>query len=164
MRNYILLLAGFLMQFVNAQIGFGTNNIRGANLIDFGINKVNGIVLPYNQNTPKAVGGTLRVELNSSKIQYFNDTDWIDLTEEGLINTQVNNGIENNLEQGVVISDKDSQSPGVLVLESDNKAMVLPHVENPHLTIINPPTGMICYDIVSKTIAIFNGMKWFFYK
>lgn len=147
-----------------SQVGIGIENVRGANLLDFGKNTVNGIVLPYNFTTENAVEGTLRVEANTAKIQYFNNETWVDLTDAGLINTDLNSGSESDSTQGVIIADKETNTPGVLVLESESKGMVLPQIDNPHLTIVNPPTGMICYDPINKTIAMFNGVNWFFYK
>lgn len=146
-----------------AQVGIGIESVRGANLLDFGKNKVNGIVLPYNFTTENAVEGTLRVDATTSKIQYFNNQTWVDLTDVGLINTTLNHGSESDSVQGVIIADKETNTPGVLVLESDNKGMVLPQIDNPHLTIVDPPTGMICYDPINKTIAMFNGIHCFFY-
>jgi len=55
-------------------------------------------------------------------------------------------------------------APGVLVMESSNKALILPKVATPHLNVKNPYPGMICYDTVSKTMAVFDGLKWSYWK
>lgn len=157
----------FCFNFLQAQIGIGIQDVRGASILDFGKNQINGIVLPYNETTNNAVNGTIRVDKTTNKVQYYNGFNWIDLTDSGQIpaNMYINNNDEAADTQGVVISDTgDAQAPGVLVLESTNKALTLPHIDNPHLTIVDPPIGMMCYDTVSKTIAIFNGLEWYFYK
>ena len=55
-------------------------------------------------------------------------------------------------------------TPGILVLEDTNKAMVLPKVASPHLNIVNPAPGMIVYDTFNKQLAVFNGTVWSFWK
>ncbi|HRM13961.1 MAG TPA: hypothetical protein PLV47_13590, partial [Flavobacterium sp.] len=55
-------------------------------------------------------------------------------------------------------------TPGILVLEDSNKAMVLPKVPSPHLNIINPEPGMMVYDTTTKQLAVFNGKVWSFWK
>ncbi|WP_148043492.1 hypothetical protein [Chryseobacterium sp. G0240] len=57
-----------------------------------------------------------------------------------------------------------SSAPGVLVLESANKALILPKVAAPHLNVKNPYPGMICYDTASKSMAVFDGLKWSYWK
>ena len=55
-------------------------------------------------------------------------------------------------------------TPGILVLADTDKAMVLPKVASPHLTIINPAPGMMAYDTVKNQLAVFNGKVWSFWK
>jgi len=49
---------------------------------------------------------------------------------------------------------------GVLELRANDKALVLPKVENPHLNVKSPVPGMMVYDSNSKSLAIFDGLKW----
>ena len=55
-------------------------------------------------------------------------------------------------------------SKGILVLESTDKAMVLPRVNDVVNDIISPYPGLMCYDITSKTIAFFDGKVWNYWK
>ena len=55
-------------------------------------------------------------------------------------------------------------TPGILVLEDANKAMVLPKVYQPHLNIINPSPGMMVFDTKEKLLCVFNGKDWAFWK
>ncbi|MBQ0152623.1 MAG: hypothetical protein KBS61_06995 [Chryseobacterium sp.] len=57
-----------------------------------------------------------------------------------------------------------TSTPGILVLEDSNKAMILPKVSSPHLNIKNPETGTMAYDTVSKQLAVYNGKVWSFWK
>ncbi|MNG09522.1 hypothetical protein D3C84_929420 [compost metagenome] len=59
---------------------------------------------------------------------------------------------------------KESAADGVLVLESADKALVLPKVNNPHITVKSPYTGMMCYDLNKKAVAIFDGVVWNYWK
>jgi hypothetical protein len=60
--------------------------------------------------------------------------------------------------------EKISNAKGVLVLESADKAMILPKITNPHTTVKNPYPGMMCYDLTSKSLAVFDGANWNYWK
>lgn len=68
-------------------------------------------------------------------------------------------------ESKVIIGAETSTADGVLVLESNAKAMVLPTVSDVN-NIPSPSPGMMVY--VNKTgakrLAVFNGSKWSFWK
>ncbi|MFB9078942.1 hypothetical protein ACFFLS_10415 [Flavobacterium procerum] len=66
--------------------------------------------------------------------------------------------------KGTVIGAQSSDVDGVLVLESSNKALILPKVVSPHLNIIKPMAGTICYDTVKKLLCVYNGTEWTFWK
>jgi hypothetical protein len=51
-----------------------------------------------------------------------------------------------------------------LVLESTSKALVLPKVANAETEIKSPAVGTMVYDLYSKSLAIFDGAKWNFWK
>ena len=53
---------------------------------------------------------------------------------------------------------------GVMVLESADKALILPKVVDPQANVLNPYPGMLCYDPVKKLVAVFNGTHWFFWQ
>ena len=63
----------------------------------------------------------------------------------------------------MIIGSTTSLASGVLVLESTNKALMLPRVVSPHLNIKSPYPGLICYDTVKNAIAIFNGESWYYW-
>ncbi|UHO40389.1 hypothetical protein H5J24_10695 [Chryseobacterium capnotolerans] len=45
----------------------------------------------------------------------------------------------------------------------DNIRMIS-RVANPYINIKSPYSGVICYDTVSKTMAVFDGLKWSYWK
>ena len=52
---------------------------------------------------------------------------------------------------------------GVLVLEDDNKGMILPQVSS-YANITSPTAGMMVFDTSKKLLCFFNGTKWSFWK
>ena len=52
----------------------------------------------------------------------------------------------------------------ILVLEDNNKAMVLPKIVSPHLNIVNLSPGMIVYDPEEYLLCVFNGSEWTYWK
>ena len=66
---------------------------------------------------------------------------------------------------GVIIGANISSKPGVLVLESSTRALILPYVANPHTTIGNNASiGTIVYDTTSDSLALFDGVNWHYWQ
>ena len=167
MKNVVFLTIILICNISLAQVSIGNENARGASILDLGGGTLNGIVLPYNNTTINPINGMLRVDANTSKIQLFTENDWVDLTEQGEMPVDYNNNEEIAINSGVTISDNEINNPdliGVLVLESKSKALTLPQIINPHINVVDPPIGMICYDPQNKVIAMYNGQNWYFYK
>ncbi|SIQ64345.1 hypothetical protein [Chryseobacterium indoltheticum] len=97
----------------------------------------------------------LSVDLTGTTIDPLNSA--VDLV------TIQNNVTTENLDAVVRIGTP-TATPGILVLEDTNKAMILPRVASPHLNIINPAPGMMVYDTTAKQLAVFNGTVWSFWK
>lgn len=165
------LISGILLLFygiiVSAQVAMEKTSVDGDGLLDFASNTKKGIILP---SVTTATGmtvaeGTLIFDANDKKVKYYNGS-WIELSEETgttrtLTNTVSESGSSN---QGVIIGAETSNAPGVLVLESSNKALILPKIASPHLNVVNPVSGMICYDTDNQAFSVFNGSVWEFWK
>ncbi|MDO5510430.1 MAG: hypothetical protein Q4F57_07020 [Weeksellaceae bacterium] len=65
--------------------------------------------------------------------------------------------------EGVVIGVEDAAPPGVLVLNDDTKAMVLPVVESV-VNVRNPEPGMWVYEQRTRAMAFYNGEVWTLYQ
>ncbi|WP_051887363.1 hypothetical protein [Chryseobacterium piperi] len=90
---------------------------------------------------------------------------WVPLSDAGNVsNVSFNTSSESPGNNNVIMGATTSSAPGVLVLESTNKALILPKVASPDVNVKNPYPGMMCYDTSSKTIAVFDGLKWSFWK
>ncbi|WP_410879241.1 hypothetical protein [Myroides sp. DW712] len=158
---------------VQAQTAIGKKTTEGPDvLLDFKDGDNRGIILPWVTNesdvtTP--VGGTLIFDSNDKKVKYYQagtSANWVDLSiKEGAVDTSIQQATgEATTHDPAVIGNRTTSVSGVLVLESSNKAMVLPKMENPHLNILSPQAGTMAFDTISKMLCIFNGSEWSFWK
>ncbi|ROI05109.1 hypothetical protein EGI16_07255 [Chryseobacterium sp. G0240] len=147
----------------------GTAADKTSVLLEFeGQNK--GIILPYTRTLPTSpTEGTLLLDASvaaEARVRYYNGS-WIDLSGQNADITSslsiqpTSSQVPENADTKSIIGSDTSAADGVLVLESQTKAMVLPSVESTD-TIPNPSPGMIVYINKSgaKRLAVFNGSKW----
>lgn len=150
-----------------AQVAIGKKLVDGnSTILDFDNMSGNtkGLILPVTLGFPKGslVNGTFIFDITDNKVKVYENDTWKPLSDAGNSNViTLNNTLE--LGKGVVIGAA-STADGVLVLESQDKAMVLPKVASPHLIVKSPYPGMICYDTDSKTLAVFDGLVWNYWK
>ena len=161
--------------FVFGQVGIGKQSVNGAStILDFedSSTNTNGIILPSVSNTSNALAftpsnnnGTFLFDKSDSKVKFYENSVWKDLTGVGN-STQItaNTSSESGNSQGVIIGSSTSNAKGALVLESSNKALILPKISNPQTNVKNPYPGMICYDTNSKSLAVYNGTVWNYWK
>lgn len=172
MKKIIILYIIFLCGLTQAQIGIEKTNFRSPNsIIEFNDMEENGgvakgIILPILKDASSAKEGALWVESKTMRVLYKSKK----FGEVALTDSYMNSLPKpsyNEIGKGVIISDSSSPNftddPAVLKLESNNKALLLPHVNDVTTDISNPEPGTIAYDVKSKSLAIFNGDKWFFW-
>jgi hypothetical protein len=63
----------------------------------------------------------------------------------------------------LVIGSTNTSKVGVLVLESSDKALLLPKVSDVATNLVNPEAGTIVYDTLRKKLAVYNGLTWAFW-
>ena len=151
----------------------GTANDKTSVLLEFA-DQNKGIILPYNRTLPSGSGlveGTILLDATdpaNAKVKYYNGT-WQDLSSGNGANVSSYLSIKpstiEDTTKGAIIGAPTSSANGVLILESANKAMVLPMVENTD-NIPDPAPGMMVYinKAGAKRLAVFNGFKWTFWK
>jgi hypothetical protein len=83
--------------------------------------------------------------------------------EGGKLNPYVITGESVN-KQGIIIGAETSSKPGVLILESETRTLVLPKVADPNTAVIGPVAGNIVYDTTSDTLAVYDGTNWSYWK
>lgn len=176
MKNSIVISFVFLSFFMNAQVAIGKTTVSSPSVsLDFGVGN-RGMILPWVTNVASvagAVNGTMAYDLADKKVKVKYASGWKDLSVNtsgttvdpvtGVDGVAIQNAATESSTARVAIGTLTS-TPGVLVLEDTNKAMVLPKVAGPQSSIVNPSPGMMVYDTATKLLAVFNGSVWTFWK
>lgn len=180
MKKIIYIVFCLIAGFANAQVSIGGKQSVNGNstLLDFNggtatespsdqeTTNFRGIILSAVDNSPNLTNnnnGTFLFDKSTKKVRMYQNNVWVDMTYEGSAsNLTTNTSAE--VGNGAVIGAATSPATGILVLESTNKAVILPHIKNPHTTVKSPYAGMMCYDTVSNSVAIFDGVKWSYWK
>lgn len=130
--------------------------------------------------------GTIIFDLSDKKMKYMKSGAWFDLTGSPTFPLTVKDGSNNdvtytqfnainsslqdnakevdNAKTAIGVNAATDTTNGILVLTDTDRAMVLPKVANPHLTIQNPAPGMMVFDTVKRQLAVYNGTVWSFWK
>lgn len=185
MKTLLIITTVLFFNCVFAQVGIGKSSISNPSVslefADYDNLEGKGIIIPWTNasSTLSSVEkGTLIFDTSDKIVKYKKaDGSWFNLSRNEIttvnsINNYDTTGLVNTTLQDL-LSDKQSAkvsignlspTPGILVLEDTNKAMILPKVPNPHLNIVNPEPGTMAYDTITKQLAIFNGNVWSFWK
>ena len=159
-----------------AQVAIGKASVSSPSVsLEFGTGN-KGILLPWVTGVSTvtgAVNGTLVYNTTDKKVYVKYASGWKDLSVDATGTTvdpitsvdglTLQNSL-NDLNTAKVSIGTPTSTPGILVLEDTNKAMVLPKVASPHLNIVNPSPGMMVYDTTKKQLAVYNGTVWSFWK
>lgn len=166
MKNIITIIGIFCVAMVSAQIAVEKSQVDGDGILDFPSNTTKGILLPIVETLPSnAVSGTLLMDKNDMVLKMNVESSWQALSDSGSIaGAAFNTNEELPGNNRVIIGASSTNAPGLLVLESSDKALVLPRVAAPHINVKDPYPGMICYDTESKSMAVFDGLKWSYWK
>jgi hypothetical protein len=165
--NYIQIFVAAVLLFgeLQAQHAIGKKSVSGSGLLDFAADSQKVIVLPLLDSlTSSASKGTMAAYRKDSSIYMRNDSAWVKYSTSGLnpLNSLNHSGTEKI--KSTVLGSKTTNVEGALVLESSNKALILPKNSNPHSQIPMPRIGSICYDKTRKSLAIFNGKIWTYWQ
>lgn len=179
MNKKIALPFIILFSVVNAQIAIGKNDLSGNgsllefvgntltnDLLDNNTNNTKGIILPSVNSIPSPANsqnGTFIFDKQTRKNKFYENGNWIDMSDEGN-SSEIVPFSGSEVGNGVIMGSMSSSAKGVLVLESSNKALILPHIKNPHQSVVSPYPGMLCYDTESNSIAVYDGTNWNFWK
>lgn len=169
MKKNLFIIVVLIGLVTNAQSSIGkATQPNGSGILDFNDNGKSGIVLPWVTSLPTGAalaGGVMIFDANLKKVVYYNGSGWVDLSMySGIVDLTMQESVPESVLQGTIIGEHSSDVDGVLVLESSNSALILPKVVSPHLSIVNPMPGTICYNTVKKLVCIFNGSEWTFWK
>ena len=184
MKNIFVIILLAMMSGAQAQViigdATGTAAVKTSVLLEFAAGQNKGIIVPYVRSLPTSnalVGGAIILDATTAtnaRMKFYNGTSWVDLSgQNGNLTSPVNyltvqpdaTVAPETAASKTIIGAVSSTADGVLVLESNTKAMVLPTVLDVQ-NIPSPSPGMMVY--VNKTgakrLAVFNGSKWSFWK
>lgn len=172
MKKLIILLILPFTVSVYAQIGISRPDVaNGSVSIQFSDAENRGLVIPYViDKSGITQNGTIVYDITDHKVKYLKDTNsWFDLSIDGSGVADVSiQGNDKTEQPGAKVSIDTTggtdTTAGILVLVDSNKAMVLPKVASPHLTIMSPSAGMLVYDTTKRQLAVYNGSVWSFWK
>ncbi|VXC59711.1 conserved hypothetical protein [Chryseobacterium sp. 8AT] len=180
MKKIYITVFSVSVSMINAQIVIGNAigtapvNQKTSVLLEFAAGQNKGMVLPYLRTLPSTPAeGTIALDATSAtgaRVKYFNGS-WMDLSgQDGNVTSALASqptAVQAPELAGAktIIGSASTSADGVLVLESSNKALVLPTVEDVQ-NIISPSPGMMVYvnKAGSKRLAVFNGTVWSFWK
>lgn len=191
MKIIILVTLTSVLNIMNAQVRIGEKSITAnpditntSVLLEFGDTHDKGIILPYVETVPTGTnnskGGTFIFDASSNteyKIKVKNEnTGWTDLSVQSGYSTTVEATVKvpqaspltDHPNAKTVIGNSATTTDGILVLDSNDKAMVLPIVTD-FMAIKNPSPGMLAFikhptDSSKHRLILFNGQKWTFWK
>lgn len=154
-------------------------------LLEFAAGQNKGLILPYLRTLPTGttlVEGTIIVDATdptNAKVKYYNGVidmqssdGWFDLSNKNTADISsvmtiqpTAPAVTEDTTGKVIIGASTTTAEGVLVLESENKAMVLPIVNNTD-DVPDPAPGMMVYinKEGAKRLAVYNGAVWTFWK
>lgn len=173
MKNTFLLIAFLgLISVGKSQLVIGKEEATNDQVsLEFADTENRGMILPYvTDKSGITTEGSLIYDATDYKIKLLTGPDqWMDLTtyETGAVDLSIQGPDKlNQIDAKTMIGDHiaTDTADGILVLSDSDKAMILPQVESPHLTIENPSAGLIVFDKISKQLAVFNGVVWSFWK
>lgn len=165
-KYFILSILSFGLCFAaTAQTAIEKKTADGSSVLDFAAGTTKGIILPAVETLPSTpANGTFLLDKTDKKIKMYQNSIWVELSGTGNITNVVPySGTVDNGKQ-TVMGARSTAVDGVLVLESADKALVLPKISNPHLNVKSPYPGMMCYDTNRKALAVFDGNVWDYWK
>ena len=180
MKKRIIPIVFLFSLSANAQVGIGKNaevkDTETSVLLKFGDEGNKGIILPYVTTLPEnATPGTILLDASDpskARVKYYNGNEaspWVDISGiDGNVVAELSSQptATEGVSSKVIIGAETSSADGVLVLESDTKAMVLPIVTDVQ-NVPSPSPGMLVYvkgDNGNKRFAVYNGTAWSFWK
>lgn len=181
MKNIFLIAAFLSAACASAQVAIGKTDLSNVSVsLEFGSGN-KGIIVPWVTSAAAVTNaqlGTIVFDTADKLMKYRkNDGTWFALSKNETATVGGNAGFDTTGAADTSLQDAltdkpdakasigtPTSTPGMLVLEDSNKAMILPKVASPHLNIVNPEPGMMVYDTTAKQLAVFNGTVWNFWK
>ncbi len=170
MKKYFILsvLSLALCSIALSQTAIEKKTTDVSSVLDFASGTTKGIILPAVETLPATpANGTFLFDKVAKIVKMYQNGAWVDLSgvgeTAGTVPLAPYSGTVDNGKQ-TVMGARSTTADGVFVLESSDKALVLPKISNPHLNVKSPYPGMMCYDTDRKALAVFDGKVWNYWK
>lgn len=170
MKKILILITIAIFPFHKSQVAIGKETVDGnSTILDFKeADNWFGIILPAVLEASATLtennNGTFLFDKTDQKVKMYENNKWVMLSHAKGSSAAIANNTSDEAGKGAIIGASTTAAKGVLVLESDNKAVILPKVFRPDINVRSPYPGMICYDTFNKMIAVFDGSVWNFWK
>lgn len=169
----IIIMIQFSPSFSQVIIGDATGtapaNQKQSVLLEFANTNNKGIIMPYVRTLPaNPAPGTILLDASvptSAVMKFYDGTEWKALSGRANISSSLTDQptITEEANAKAIIGSSTSSADGVLVLESSDKAMILPTVTDV-ANIVKPSPGMMVYvKGTTKYLAVYDGNKWAFW-
>ena len=169
MKNIIIAITVLCSASAFGQVIIGTGKTvptTSSVSLEFGTEN-KGVLLPAVDSQTAVTGavpGTLIFDAADKKVKVKLTNSWKDLSVNTTGQAYTTPAFTSEAASAkVAIGNIVSSTPGILVLEDSNKAMVLPTV-NSYADVVNPSAGMMVYVKSVKQVAFYNGAVWSFWK
>ncbi|MGC4128489.1 MAG: hypothetical protein QM564_02785 [Bergeyella sp.] len=185
MKKYISIIAVAVSGVAFSQVIIGDEEGTAADktsvLLEFAEGQNKGLILPYVTTLPTddaLVPGVIVLDATTATaaaVKYYapgnalaDANGWVNLsnTSTADVSDELADQPATTEDTGAktIIGAATSTADGVLVLESTTKAMVLPTVASTD-DVPDPAPGMMVYiNGTNKRLAVFNGLKWTYWK
>jgi len=170
MKKTILIIILSLASSYKGQVAIGKTAVNGSStILDFkDTDNWFGIILPAVDQAPTTSmennNGTFLFDKTDQKVKMYENDKWVELSHAKGNGSSIVNNATAEVGTGAIIGASTTSAKGVLVLESADKAVILPKIFRPDINVRSPYPGMICYDTFNKMIAVFDGKVWNFWK
>ena len=190
MKRIIFIVTFSIASCAYSQVAIGkagiSNNSVSLEFGDYVTGEGKGIIVPWVESvgalSANTQNGTIVFDVSDKLMKYKKAGAWFNLSKNEMAKvgnqaapSDTTGAVDTTLQGASVVEKSDAKvsigtptseasNPGILVLEDNDKAMVLPKVPSPHLNIVNPEPGLMVYDTTKKQLAIFNGKVWNFWK
>lgn len=169
MKNILILVYSLISAVYSGQVilGKGKTALTNSSVsLEFG-NEPRGLVLPWITSAVSvedAVPGTLVFDASDRIVKLKHENTWQKLSPDnsGVVDASFQDKYVENATAKVAIG-KLTTTPGILVLEDNDKAMILPLVTS-YEDVKMPAAGMMVFDTTLKFLCLYNGNVWSFWK
>ncbi|MDR6159062.1 hypothetical protein QF023_002867 [Chryseobacterium sp. SLBN-27] len=162
MKKIIILTALTLAGWVQSQVAIGKTTLTNSSVaLEFG-SDVRGIRLPLvtDATTMTGTNGSMVFDAATGSFRFYANNVWSAATSGGQTGGAPTGS---DTGSGVIVGANSSSATGALIIESSNRALVLPQAILVGQRSITGVKGLAIWDPALKAVAVYDGVKWNYY-